>query len=62
MNKKIAIGVGAIIVIALLAGFFMRSKNTAEVKDEMMKPSPEKRRFGTILNSSFLPGYQYGSS
>ncbi len=42
MNKKIAIGVGAIIVIALLAGFFMRSKNTAEVKDEMMKPTPEK--------------------
>ena len=42
MNKKIAIGVGVIIVIALLAGFFMRSKNTAEVKDEMMKPSAEK--------------------
>lgn len=42
MNKKIAIGVGAIIVIALLVGFFMRSKNTAEVKDEMMKSSLEK--------------------
>lgn len=42
MNKKIAIGVGAIIVITLLVGFFMRSKNTAEVKDDMMKSTPEK--------------------
>lgn len=42
MNKKIAIGVGVIIVIALLAGFFMRNKNTAEVKDNMGKTLPEQ--------------------
>lgn len=42
MNKKIAIGVGVIIVIALLAGFFMRNKNSAEVKDDMGKTLPEQ--------------------
>lgn len=42
MNKKIAIGVGVIIVIALLAGFFMRSKKTTEVKDDMSKTTAQK--------------------
>lgn len=42
MNKKIAIGVGAIIVITLLVGFFMRSKKTTEVKDDMSKTTTQK--------------------
>lgn len=42
MNKKIAIGVGVIIVIALLAGFFTRSKNTSQVKDEVTAPTGQE--------------------
>lgn len=41
MKKKVAIGVGVIIVIALLAGFFMRNKSASQVKDSMVSPTPQ---------------------
>lgn len=41
MNKKIAIGVGVIIVIALLAGFFMRNKSANQVKNSMVLQTPQ---------------------